>query len=115
MIDIVNKKSLTKFSRRQPPQKSTKNLGRVHVVVNLSPKACGLTARRSFTHCWQKDYLSASGWGEGKITVSGFEPDPTSIVSPSLLVWASPRAPAFLRQAALISVNTYSIAHQFHR
>ena len=58
---IVIKKLLTIFARRQPPQKSTKNLGRVHVVVNLSPKACGLTARRSFTHCWQKDYLSASG------------------------------------------------------
>jgi len=38
--------------------------------------------------------------------VSGFEPDPTSIVSPSSFV-ALPLG-AFLRQAALLSVNTYS-------
>ena len=56
-----------------------------------------LLPRHGFPHCRQKDYLSASGWGEGKIRVSGFEPDPTSIVSPSSFV-ALPLG-AFLRQA----------------
>jgi len=52
--------------------------------------------------------------------VSGFEPDPTSIVSLSLLVWASPRVSAFLRQAVFEVtgvVMTYQTCatHQFHQ
>ena len=98
----------------------------------IASRSVFLLPRHGFPHCRQKDYLSASGWGEGKLLlVSGFEPDPTSIVSPSSFV-ALPLG-AFLRQAAndqslkdIIFVNLgrvrifrlalyRAISHQFHQ
>jgi len=85
------------------------------VFLVTCPRHCWqgvvLLPRHGFPHYRQKDYLSASGWGEGKLfTVSGFEPDPTSIVSPSSFV-ALPLG-AFLRQAVLratgVAMTCYS-------